>query len=245
MNIGVETEYIARDERRWDIPWIRVRDTDTGRETVYNDKKNPLTDEEIASATIRRMDCMDCHNRPSHKYRSPDYMVDLALLTGMIDSSLPDIKRLAVESMDQDYETEDEAHRGIANYIEKAYRVDRPDVFANNRTEIEKAVISVQSQYSKSIFPEMKVRWDEYPDNIGHFLFPGCVRCHDGNKQSEEGWVITTDCTSCHIIMAQGSGEYRQMALDEDGLEFVHPDDPDEEGFDDIACYECHSGIQP
>lgn len=245
MNIGVETEYIARDERRWDIPWIRVRDTDTGRVTVYHDKKNPLTEDEIATATIRRMDCMDCHNRPSHKYRSPDYMVDLALLTGMIDITLPEIKRLAVESMGVEYETEAQAHGGIANYIEKAYRIDQPEVFASKRSEIERAIIAVQGQYSKSIFPEMKVRWDEYPDNIGHFLFPGCARCHDGNKQSEEGWVISTECTSCHIIMVQGSGEYRQMALDEDGLEFVHPDDPDEEGFDDIACYECHSGTQP
>jgi hypothetical protein len=245
MNIGVEMEYIARDDRRWDIPWIRVRDGDTGRVTVYHDKKNPLTEEEIANGIKRKMDCMDCHNRPSHEYHSPDYMIDLALLTGMIDSDIPDIKRLAVEAMDVEYESEEQAMREIANYIEKAYRIDQPEVFKEKREAIEQAIIAAQTQYSQSIFPEMKVRWDKYPDNIGHFTFPGCVRCHDGNKVSEEGWVITTECNSCHIIMAQGSGDYRQVFIDEDGLEFIHPDDPEEEGFDEIACFDCHGGVQP
>jgi hypothetical protein len=150
-----------------------------------------------------------------------------------------------VEAMDQEYSTETEAMEGIANYIEKAYRLDRPDVFHNRRGAVEQAILATQSQYNQSIFPEMKVRWDHYPDNIGHFTFPGCARCHDGNKVSDEGWTITTECTSCHIIMRQGAGEYTQMALDENGLAFVHPEDPEEEGFEEIACFECHTGIQP
>jgi hypothetical protein len=245
MNIGVEIDYIARDERRSDIPWIRIRDTDTGRVTVYHDKRRPLTEEEIQNGVRRRMDCMDCHNRPSHNYHSPDYMIDLALLTGMIDTDLLDIKRLAVEAMEAEYQSEEEAMREIANYIETAYRIDRPEIFDARREPIERAIVATQTQYSQSVFPEMKVRWDRYPDNIGHFIYPGCVRCHDGNKVSEEGWVITTECTSCHIIIAQGSGEYRQIAIDEDGLEFVHPEDPEEEGFDEIACFDCHGGTQP
>jgi hypothetical protein len=245
MNIGVKIQYIARDERRQDIPWVQVRDSDTGRVTTYQDRRNPLSEEELKTGILRTMDCMDCHNRPSHRYRSPDYMIDVAILTGMIDQGLPDIKRLAVEAMDVDYDSPEEAMREIANYIEKAYRVDRPDVFATKREAIEQAIVATQQQYNKSIFPKMKVRWDNYPDNIGHFHFPGCARCHDGDKLSEEGWTITTDCTSCHVIMLQGDGDYRQMALSENGLKFVHPDDPDEEGFDEIACYDCHSGTQP
>jgi hypothetical protein len=245
MNIGVEIHYIARDERRTDIPWIRVKDAITGRVTVYQDKRKPLTEEEIANATPRKMDCMDCHNRPSHKFHSPDYMIDLAILTGMIDGSLPSIKRIAVEAMDANYETEAEAMQGIASYIENAYRVEQPNVFEAHRDAVDQAILATQRQYSQSMFPRMNVKWDEYPDNIGHFIFPGCARCHNGQKVSEEGWVITTKCTTCHIIMAQGSGKYREMALDVNGLEFVHPEDPDEKGFDDIECFECHSGTQP
>jgi len=90
MNIGVDVEYIHRDEQRLDIPWIRITDHTTGRVTVYEDEEDPLTPEEVAAATPRGMDCMDCHNRPSHKYRSPDDQIDLAILTGQISRELPE-----------------------------------------------------------------------------------------------------------------------------------------------------------
>jgi hypothetical protein len=245
MNIGVDIRYIARDERRQDIPWIQVTDSDTGRQITYQDENNPLTEEEINSAVKRKMDCMDCHNRPSHIYRSPDLTIDNAILTGEIDGTLPSIKRLAVEAMDREFETEEEALREIANFIENAYRVDYPEVFTSKREAIEQAIISTQKQFSGSIFPEMKVRWDRYPDNIGHFIYPGCMRCHDGSKVTEEGLAITTECTACHIIFRQGSGEYEQVALSPEGLKFIHPDDPDDDDFDEIACYDCHTGVQP
>jgi hypothetical protein len=172
-------------------------------------------------------------------------MIDRAILTGLIDGSLPSIKRLAVEAMDREYTSEEEARHGIANYIEKAYRVDYPEVFASKRETIEQAIIATQEQFAISIFPEMKVRWDNYPDNIGHFIFPGCMRCHDESKVSEEGWTIDTRCTTCHIIFRQGSGEYEQVALSPDGLKFIHPEDPEDEDFEEVACFECHSGTQP
>jgi hypothetical protein len=245
MNIGVDVRYIARDERRQDIPWIQVTDLDTGRQTIYQDSRNPLTEEEIKTAVKRKMDCMDCHNRPSHIYRSPDFTIDTAILTNEIDGTLPSIKRLAVEAMDREFATEDEALREIANFIENAYRTDYPEVYTGKREAIEQAIIATQNQFSLSIFPEMKVRWDHYPDNIGHFIFPGCMRCHDGSKVTAEGLAITTECTACHIIYRQGSGEYEQVALSPEGLKFVHPDDPDDEDFDEVACYDCHTGVQP
>jgi len=243
MNIGTKVEYIARDERRQDIPWIRITDRVTGRVTVYQDEDEPLSEEEIAAATMRQMDCMDCHNRPSHKFRSPDYAIDQALLTGQISATLPEIKRIAVESMVGDYATEEEAHRAIATRIPDAYREAYPEVFDSRRVEIDAAVLATQKQFSQNIFPEMKVNWLGYPDNIGHFIFPGCMRCHNGKKKSEDGWVIGRDCTSCHVILRQGSGERMQMAMTEDGLEFVHPDGGDD--WRDTDCHECHSGTQP
>lgn len=244
MNIGVKVEYIARDERRQDIPWVRVTERTTGRVTVYQDKSDPLSAEEIAAAEPRKMDCMDCHNRPSHKYRSPDYSVDRAILTGRIDQSLPEIKRIAVETMAKEYETEAEAHRAIATAIPDFYHDEYPEVFASKRVQIDEAVVAVQEEFSRSIFPEMKVRWDEYPDNIGHFIYPGCMRCHDGNKVSEEGWVLTRDCHTCHVILSQGGGDRYETASSPEGLEFQHPEDIDEE-WRETGCYECHDGTQP
>ena len=244
MNIGVKVEYIARDERRQDIPWIKVTDRRTGRVTVYQDTEDPLSAEEIEAAELRHMDCMDCHNRPSHKFQSPDHMIDLAILTGQIDRTLPGIKKIAVEAMAQDYEANSNALQSIASRLLDEYSKKYPGVYKEHRQDIETAVISTQRQFSKSIFPEMKARWDQYPDNIGHFIYPGCMRCHDGNKVSVEGWTIQRDCSLCHSILAQGSGESAQMASVMDGLEFVHPEDIDEEWLE-TGCYECHSGTQP
>ncbi|GJM45134.1 MAG: cytochrome c [Gemmatimonadota bacterium] len=244
MNTAVETEYIARDPQRQDIPWIRVTERETGRVTVYQDEDDPLTEEEIAAGPVRRMDCMDCHNRPSHKFRSPDFAVDRALLTGRIPRDLPEIKRVAVEATAAHYETEEEAHREIAARIPGFYRKEYPDVSVARRVDIEKAVVATQTLFSQILFPEMKVRWTDYPDNIGHFIEPGCFRCHTPTKVSEEGWTITQDCNVCHSILSQGSEDRFEMASSPEGLEFVHPEDIDEE-WRETGCFECHEGTQP
>jgi hypothetical protein len=243
MNIGASVEYIARDEKRQDIPWIRITDHTTGRVTVYQDEESPLSKEEVAAGTVRTMDCMDCHNRPSHRFRPPDYVIDQAILTGRIDQTLPEVKRIAVEAMLGEYATEDEAMKGIAASISAAYRDDYPEVLRDRRVAVDAAINATQLQYSQNIFPEMKVKWEGYPDNIGHFIFPGCMRCHDGKKKSEDGWTITRECTSCHVILRQGSGANLQMAQSEEGLEFVHPDGG--EDWRDTNCHECHTGTQP
>jgi nitrate/TMAO reductase-like tetraheme cytochrome c subunit len=243
MNIGVSIEYVARDERRQDIPWIRITDNLTKRVTTYQDTSSPLSPEELAAATVRRMDCIDCHNRPSHKFNSPDNAVDRAILTGTIDSTLPEIKRVAVEAMQAVYATKEEANQAIASKIPDFYRENYPEVLKEKRVAIDQAVLATQYQYSQNIFPEMNVRWEGYPDNIGHFIFPGCMRCHDGNKVSDDGWTITRDCTACHAILRQGAGEQLQMATTEEGLEFIHPDGGDD--WRDTACHECHTGTQP
>ncbi len=243
MNIGVKVEYIARDEQRQDIPWVRITDRTTGRITVYQDEDNPLAEEEIAQATVRRMDCIDCHNRPSHKFNSPDAAVDRAILTGSIDATLPDIKRVAVEAMQKPYETKEQAFQAIATSIPDFYQKKYPELLKDRRVAIDQAVLAVQHQFSQNIFPEMKVRWQGYPDNIGHMIFPGCMRCHDGKKKSADGWTITRDCTACHAILRQGAGENMQVAVTEEGLEFNHPDGG--EDWRDTSCHECHTGTQP
>ncbi len=243
MNIGVDIQYVARDERRQDIPWISITDRRTGRVTVYHDQDDPLSEEELKTATRRRMDCMDCHNRPSHRFNSPDAAIDRAILTGEIDPTLPDIKRVAVEAMQAKYESKEQAFQAIAARIPEFYRDNHPDVLKQKRVAIDAAVLATQYQFSQNIFPEMQVRWDGYPDNIGHYIFPGCMRCHDGDKVSEDGWVITRDCTACHAILRQGSADNLQMAMTEEGLEFMHPDGGDD--WRDTNCHECHSGTQP
>src|SRR5678815_4889 len=96
MNIANSLEYISTDDHRQVIPWIRIQDT-KGKVTEYYDRNHPLTQQEIAAASKRRMDCVDCHNRPAHVYLPPDTALDQAFAAGKLDPSLPYLKRKAVE----------------------------------------------------------------------------------------------------------------------------------------------------
>lgn len=244
MNIGAKVEYIARDEKRQDIPWVKITDRTTGRVTIYQDETDPLTEEEIAEAEPREMDCMDCHNRPSHVFLSPDFAIDGAILTRQIDQDIPYIKRVSVESMAQDFEEGDDVPQKIANYITEFYRIEMPEVYKEKRVEIDKAIVSTQNAYSNNIFPDMKVTWTYYFDNLGHLDYPGCMRCHLGNHKDEKGISITHDCKDCHLILSQGSGKYSETSDSPEGLDFKHPEDISGV-WNQIACYKCHTGLQP
>ncbi|MCB1032510.1 MAG: cytochrome C, partial [Acidobacteria bacterium] len=158
--------------------------------------------------------------------------------------TLPAIKKLAVEAMTEDYASREEAQRGIAGFLTDTYRKEHPEIYASRTTQVDAAIASVQDAYRRNIFPEMKAQWSEYPVNIGHFRNPGCMRCHDGNHVSDDGVVVTNDCRACHSILSQGSGDRLQVASTREGLDFEHPEDIGGL-WEEVGCYECHSGVQP
>jgi hypothetical protein len=244
MNIDTKVEYIARDKNRQDIPWIRVTNRETGKVTVYQDTSSPLSEEEIAYTKPRIMDCMDCHNRPSHNLHSPDYAVNLSILTGKIDGSIPEIKAVAVRAIAREYATTSAARKEIERTISEFYRLKYPVIYLQRKEMIEASVRAVMKDFTRNIFPEMKARWSDYPDNIGHFIFRGCMRCHDGKHISDRGTVLTNDCSTCHVILSQGSLESSEAAYFRTGLRFRHPVEIGE-AWEGGACYECHTGISP
>jgi hypothetical protein len=202
MNIANEVWYGASDPQRQKIPWVRIKDHQ-GRVTDYFDRSVALTPEQLKNLDVRRMDCVDCHNRPSHIFRDPDGAVDLAMLTRAIDPILPYIKREAVRVLSQDYSNREKAREGIATSIDSFYLKEYPKVYQAKRDAIKTAIAEVQKIYQTNIFPEMKVDWRTHPDNIGHTLYPGCFRCHEGNHVSREGKVLGKDCQLCHTIIGQ------------------------------------------
>ena len=244
MFIGKKIEYIARDEAHMDIPWIKAIDLSTERTIIYEDEENPLTEEEKDTAMVHVMDCMDCHNRPSHIYNSPDLVIDEAISTGQISGQLPEIKRIAVEALSSPYDSEDAARLGIANKISEFYRNTYPDIYRDKINLIDRAILAAQDRFYNNIFPGMKVSWNKYPDNIGHFYSPGCMRCHDGKHITKDGDIISRDCSNCHVILSQSKGDQIVFSSSPDGLKFEHPEDIDE-AWQEIGCYECHTGTQP
>jgi len=88
----------------------------------------------------------------------------------------------------------------------------------------------------------MVARWDAYPEHSSHFRFPGCFRCHDGLHESADGDTVSAECTTCHVITAQGpSGDMRRSKKPE-GLAFEHPPIKDlEDAWQDTPCTDCHA----
>jgi len=227
-------EYIATDEKRLEIPWVRMTDKQ-GNETIFQTKQKSkqLSPEQVATAEIRTMDCIDCHNRPTHQYHSPERALNDALTKGRLDPSMPNIKANGIEALTGDYETEGEALKAIDEMITEAYPDGGPEVL--------KAIHAIQTIYRQNMFPEMNVSWQEYPDHIGHMISPGCFRCHNGDHENEQGQIISRECNNCHTIIAQGPG--REIAsINSGGLEFQHPEDIEEE-WKETRCDECHTGV--
>ena len=244
MNIQNRVEYIATDAARQEIPWFRMTNRVTGESKEYMSTVNPLSDEARAKATIRTMDCMDCHNRPSHIFRAPRESVNTALTFGRIDPTLPFIKKTAVELLAAEYPSTEVATAAIADGLRAFYQQNYPDVMAKRQDQVTKAIAELQDVYQHNFFPSMKARWDLYPNNVGHLIFPGCFRCHDNQHQSADGKVVSKDCTLCHTITAQGKTTEMAFATDRRGMTFQHPEDIGD-AWQEMACYDCHKGTLP
>lgn len=238
-HIANKVEYIATDKRRQEIAWVRVTDNE-GNVREYTNEENPLEPDELSQYEPRRIDCIDCHNRPTHIFHAPSRSVNQAMAAGLIAPSLPSAKRIAIETLIADYATRDSAKAAIGPAILQAYEDEYPEILESRAEDLEKMIAAVKEIYHRNFFPEMKVRWDAYPDNIGHFLSPGCYRCHNGSFTSDDGETITHDCNSCHVILSQGGIAESQMIAPE-GLEFKHPEDIDE-AWREMVCSECHTG---
>jgi hypothetical protein len=233
VSSGQHVEYIATDEARQKIPWVRVTDRE-GKVTIYQAKEGALKPEQVTAAVPRRMDCIDCHNRPAHIYNAPTYSVNTAMAAGRISPTLPSIKKNAIEALMAPYKTEPEALAAIATKLAAQYK-SFPE-----QPRVQQAIAAVQEIYSNNFFPEMKADWRKYPTNLGHTVFPGCYRCHDGKHATSEGKAIRHDCNLCHTIISQGAGA-KAGTIQPQGMEFEHPADIGDL-WKDSNCTDCHNG---
>ena len=235
-HISSDVYYIARDYERLDIPYVAVTDR-SGKITEYIDEHAPLSKEEIAKGEKRRMDCIDCHNRPTHIFRSPGQEMDENFVSGHIDPTLPFVKKVAVELLTKPYKTKEEGRAAIASGIEAFYTKNYPKTAADKAAAIRQAIERVQDIYDRNFFPTMKVFWNTHPDHIGHFYSPGCFRCHDGNHKSPDGKIISKRCDLCHTVLGQKQENIRPGTKVK---EFVHPTDIGD-SLMALNCSDCHA----
>ena len=238
MNIANEVTYISIDDHRQVIPWVRIKDRQ-GNVTEYYDRNRPLTPDQIANGNSRRMDCVDCHNRPAHVYLPPDVAIDQSFAAGKLDPSLPYLKKTAVELLSKSYETTPQAVSSIASGLNDFYSKNYPDVYSQKRQLVNNAVAEVQRVFQTYFFPEMKTDWQTHPNNIGHLYFAGCFRCHDGEHVSKDGKVITNNCNVCHTMIYDSANPAASVKMGP----FIHPVDLG--ALADRKCEFCHKPNQP
>jgi hypothetical protein len=196
MNGANEIEYVALDEQRQSIGYVRLRDR---QGMVREYFAAGVTPDQLEGRERRRMDCMDCHNRPAHPFAlSAERAVDNAMAIGEIARDLPFAKREAVAALKGEYPDHDAAAAAIATRLRDFYRTGYAQVYTSRRPDVERAIRAADQLYRRNVFPQMRVGWGTYPNNIGHTAFPGCFRCHDGSHTAQDGRVIRQECDLCH-----------------------------------------------
>ena len=210
---------------------------ETGEVRIYKDDKLGEF-EDSPRHESRTMDCVDCHNRPSHDYLSPQKFVDHSIAAGEISQSIPEIKSVAMGILVREFPTTDSAMKYIETKISDYYNKYYEDFVVENKNLISTAINSIQEGYRNNFFPLMKANYSVYPNHIGHSESPGCYRCHNDSFRSEDGHIISNDCNLCHVIKAQGPAGNMEYTHSDSTLLFNHPMEMTD--WQEMPCYECH-----
>jgi hypothetical protein len=239
INPDVKIEYISDNDKRENITYVKYTNKSTGVVRLYRNDSNPVSDSLISASAPRTMDCIDCHNRPSHNYNSPTVYFDKAMLTGAVSKNIPFFKKVSMGILRETFSTSDTAFLKIKEGITDFYKTDYSDYYSKNTNLIDSSIKSVEKAYSQNTFPAMKVTYDAYPEHIGHLESDGCFRCHNDAFKAADGHVISRNCELCHTIVGQGKqGEMKYTSIKEN-LAFQHPVDVGT-AWKESNCAECH-----
>jgi hypothetical protein len=196
---GVEVRYLA-DAKRTKISTVELRLSD-GTSRTYRTTDGPSG--AGPDPSWRVMDCIDCHNRPTHVYRSPEDEIDQAIEEGRIDRTLPFARRETLAALKAARGTHAEGEASIRKVLLESYeKLDGPG-FPGRRAAVEASAAEVARLYAYDVWPSMKITWGTYPTFLGHDASPGCWRCHDDSHADASGRTIPQDCDLCHSILAQ------------------------------------------
>jgi hypothetical protein len=219
----VSIRYASTDSTRQTIPWVEYKDSTLNEVRTY--AAEGVKAEESAKLQYYNMQCVDCHNRPAHTFELPERAVNRAMARGQISVSLPFIKKKGVEVLKATYATSEDAGKQIPESIRSYYRQGYPAVYESRTADVEMAAKAILAIYNENVFPDLKVTWGTYRNNLGHTDFPGCFRCHDEAHTSSAGTTITQDCSACHEMVAASEASpeiLRTLGLEEKMSKMQH-----------------------
>ena len=243
MILAGRTRYVATDDKLQRIPWVEFTHK-SGMKEIYRSDGRPTSDPR-PEGRERTLDCMDCHNRPAHKFRSPQQAVNIYLEIGRIDPTrgidptLPFIKQEAMKVLVQSYPDVETAEVQIGATLSQYYRTNRPEIWKTRKAAINRAIDKIRETYRHNFFPDMNADWQTYPDNIGHLISPGCFRCHDSTHVNQRGDRLRRECNVCHSFLNPVDPEGDTSAVQ--AGEFIHSYELPG-AHKELRCNLCHSG---
>ncbi|MCK7531523.1 MAG: hypothetical protein MZV63_11055 [Marinilabiliales bacterium] len=187
INPAVNIEYISENDQRENITYVKYTNMTTGISTIYRNESNPISDSLLSVSSSRMVDCIDCHNRPSHNYKSPTVYLDREMLSGNVSKEIPFFKKAAMGVLYNQFTDRDTAMMIIEESISGFYKTGYSEYYNKHSEDINKSIASVKKAFSQNNFPRMKVTYDRYPEHIGHLETDGCFRCHNDQFMSADG----------------------------------------------------------
>jgi len=210
MHKGIEIRYKATDARRMEIPWVKFTNHNSGREEIYT--VEGVDQEDLADVPERVMDCVDCHNQPSHRFDEKAVALDEAMAKGRISPKLPFIKKKATELLDGTWSRE-EARAKIGEALTAFYATE--EALADDlKPLVEPAAEEIGRIWLRNVYPEMNLGFDTYRRLLRH---EGCRRCHEGKHESAAGNIIPVDCSLCHVLLSNNEPNppiLKQLGMD-------------------------------
>jgi NapC/NirT cytochrome c family, N-terminal region len=197
-NGKVEREYLPKEEAKADSG-----DAKAGAGAAKAEAGEPIPE--------RTMDCVDCHNRPTHWMdQSAKGAVDRAIYTGQLDRKVPFIAQASTAALQSAGLTRQGAESQLRQALQAIYqkehegKVPAPEV-------LDSTAKALSALYLQNVYPDMKVGFGTYPTNLGHKSLvegesAGCFRCHDGeHAYLKEGKKksLSQSCELCHEPLAQ------------------------------------------
>lgn len=195
----VQVSYLAADDTRTKIAKVKVTRPDGSMDEFV--KADLLDEANAENQEWRVMDCIDCHNRPTHIYDLPEERVDFGLLSKKINPLIPGIREDCLTVLTKEYSTREQAQEQIVRDLIVLQKSRDAKRAAINADDLEKAGAFLIETYMGNVWPEAKVLWGTYKKHLGHQFADdgyGCWRCHDDEHENSKGETITQDCATCH-----------------------------------------------
>lgn len=151
----------------------------------------------------RTMDCVDCHNRPTHVYQRPKDELDNAFHHGELDRSLPFLRREAMRIITTEYPSWEAMEAGVKKELTDFYTAHSAELMKTDSKKVDQAAQTLIAIYKRNVFPTMNIKWGTYPSYRDHDEDSGCFRCHTNDMKTAEGKKVGQKCDQCHATLAE------------------------------------------